>query len=60
MMGHLKGLSSKESQPQVQTTTGRGMLIEQHGVPDEHHVSESSPGSPFGPSHHGTECEEGG
>ena len=32
---------------------------EQHGASDDRHVSESSQGSPFGPSHYETEREEG-
>ena len=33
-------------------------MIEQHGVPDECHVSKIFQGSPVGPSHHGTKHEE--
>ena len=31
----------------------------QHDAPDERHFSETSQGSPVGPSHRGTEREEG-
>ena len=60
--GHLKGSSIRESQPRVRMTLVeecRESPIEQHDTLNECHISKSSPRSPNGPSHHGTEHEEG-